>query len=110
MGERESLSECRDPYGGVPCDNCGIAGPCLYDDEGVLPIPTETLMLPSLRVFREYKGFQVFVGPWAARFSWSRSGWFASTAEVWLTFPRFRDGGIHGLCAGRHRRGMCPRT
>jgi hypothetical protein len=31
-----------------------------------------------VRIFRDRKGFHAFVGPWVARFSWDRQGYFVN--------------------------------
>ena len=43
------------------------------------------------RVFRERRGFTLVIGPWAARFSWSRSGHFANGSRWFTGWHRWGD-------------------
>lgn len=44
-----------------------------------------------VRVFRDPVGFHIFIGPWAARFSWSRQGHFANGSHYFTGWHRWAE-------------------
>ena len=47
--------------------------------------------MSAIRFYRDPRGFQVFVGPWAARVSWSRTGCFANGSRWFTGWHRWRE-------------------
>lgn len=43
------------------------------------------------RFIREHDGFMVYIGPWAARFSWSRRGYFVNGSRWFSGWSRWTD-------------------